>query len=64
MLSAGDDDIVAMLSTEADAIVSADALSRQLAQRPAGASAGNGRLQRGHALAVMATYRLVERFAS
>src|SRR5688500_17222777 len=47
------DDIVAMLSIEPEAIVSADATSRQLAQRPPGASAASDRPHRGQVVAAM-----------
>jgi hypothetical protein len=47
MLSIELDDIVAMLSIDPDTIVSAEAASRQLGQRPAGASAASGLPQRG-----------------
>jgi hypothetical protein len=53
MLSIEPDDIVAMLSIDPDAIVSAEAARRQLGQRPAGASAASGFPQRGQVAMVM-----------
>ena len=49
MLSIEPDGIVAMPSIDPDTIVSADAASRQLAQRPPGASGASVRPHRGHA---------------
>ena len=48
MLSIDPDGIVGMLSIDPDTIVSADAASRQLAQRPPGASGASVRPHRGH----------------
>jgi hypothetical protein len=53
MPSIDPDDIVAMVSIDPDTIVSADAASRQLGQRPAGASDASGFPQRGQVAAVM-----------
>jgi hypothetical protein len=47
MLSIDPDDIVAMLSIDPEAMVSADADSRQLGQRPPGASEASRLPQRG-----------------
>jgi len=55
MLSMDPDDIVATESIEPETIVSADAARRQLAQRPAGASAASGRPQRGQEVIVVSS---------
>jgi len=53
MLSLDPEGIVAMLSIEPETIVSADATSRQLGQRPAGASDASGFPQRGQVAVVI-----------